>query len=266
MRFKDLSRLKKRSPMKIVTGTLPDRILMTEHALDKAFKLNELVRAAFEKSYEWYGYTLADPQRPELIVDIGLPQNAMNLPDYTVLGAGDIARFQEALPDDRMINGWIHSHGDLKFHHFSRTDQENSRRVLDFLAMRTKRPVAKEEIVVRDLVLLEKDRYRHSDLERGSVALITDAVVQEVRILETVYGSFCYSIVVGDGGWHVQEVHHRERAILSGASSEKSLPCEIELMDTPGKLGAREIQELADQVKRRIQPRTDPFPERAERL
>ena len=73
---------------------------MAKYAKDKAFKISELVGMIFEKSFEWYGFTLADKDHPELIIDIGLPQNDLNLQDYTALGSQRIAEFQESLPED----------------------------------------------------------------------------------------------------------------------------------------------------------------------
>jgi len=157
MRFKDLSQLKRPQPLKIEIGNLPQHILMATYARDRAFKISELVRMIFDKSFEWYGFTLANKDHPELIADIGLPKNDLNLQDYTTLGATRIAEFQESLPEDVMINGWIHSHGALNYRHFSDMDEKNHLTVLDFVAARTRKPLAKKEIAVQDLVLLEKD-------------------------------------------------------------------------------------------------------------
>ena len=222
MRFKDLSCLKRPKPLMIILGSLPQHILMAKYAKDKAFKISELVGVIFEKSFEWYGFTLANNDHPELIADIGLPQNDLNLQDYTTLGSQRIAEFQESLPEDVMINGWIHSHGALNYRHFSNTDEKNHLTVLDFVAARTRRPLAKKEIAIQDLVLLEKDRFMEKDLEKGSVCLITDGPITEAKIMETIYGSFCYSIVIGDEGWHEQQIHCRERGILSGHTTEMS--------------------------------------------
>ena len=113
-------------PLEIILGSLPRHILMVEYAKERAFKINELVGLLFEDSLEWYGFTLADQDHTELIVDIGLPQNDLNLQDYTSLGSERIAQFQEGLPKDVIINGWIHSHGALNYKHFSHTDEQNN--------------------------------------------------------------------------------------------------------------------------------------------
>jgi hypothetical protein len=81
MRFKDLSQLKRPELLEITLGNSPQHILMTEFAKDKAFKICNLVGVIFEESFEWYGFTLADKNHPELIVDIGLPKNDLNLQD-----------------------------------------------------------------------------------------------------------------------------------------------------------------------------------------
>ena len=266
MRFKNLSQLKRPQPLEITLGSLPQHILMAKYAKNKAFKISELVGVIFEKSFEWYGFTLANNDHPELIVDIGLPQNDLNLQDYTTLGSQRIAEFQESLPEDVMINGWIHSHGALNYKHFSHTDEENHRTVLDFVAARTRKPLAKTEIAIQDLVLLQKDHFEQTDMEKGSVCLITDGPITEAKIMETIYGSFCYSIVIGDAGWHEQEIHCRERGILSGHTAASSKATTIEFVDTGRSLSQSDINALRNEVKEKIKPHTDPPPELIERM
>jgi len=266
MRFKDLSQLKRPKPLIITLGSLPQRISMVKYAKDKAFKINELVGVLFEKSFEWYGFTLANNDHPELIADIGLPQNDLNLQDYTTLGSQRIAEFQESLPEDVMINGWIHSHGALNYRHFSNTDEKNHFTVLDFVAARTRKPLAKKEIAIQDLVFLQKDRFEQKDIEKGSVCLIADGRITEAKIMETIYGSFCYSIVIGDEGWHEQQIHCRERGILSGHTTVRSQAANIEFVDTGRSLSQSDISDLSNEVEEKIKPHTDPPPELIERM
>ena len=266
MRFKDLSRLKRPESLIIALGHLPQQILMAEFAKAKAFKISELVGVIFEKSFEWYGFTLAHKDHPELIIDIGLPQNDLNLQDYTTLGSQRIAEFQESLPDDMLINGWIHSHGDLNYKHFSNTDEKNHLTVLDFVTARTRKPLAKKEIAIQDLILLEKNRYVKKDLEKGSICLITDGPITEAKILETIYGSFSYSIVIGDEGWHEQQIHFKERGILSGHTTVWNKSTNIKFIDTQNTLKTEEIQAIGEEVKEKIQPNLNPPPELIERM
>jgi len=266
MRFKDLSQLKRPKPLIISLGSLPQHILMAKYAKDKAFKISEQVGVIFEKSFEWYGFTLANNDHPELITDIGLPQNDLNLQDYTTLGSQRIAEFQESLPEDVLINGWIHSHGDLNYRHFSKTDEQNHLTVLDFVAARTRKPLAKKEIAIQDLVLLEKDHFDQKDLAKGSVSLITDGPITEAKIMETIYGSFCYSIVIGDEGWHEQQIHCREGGILSGHTTVWSRSTNIKFIDTQRTLNPEEIQAIGKEVKEKIQPNLNPPTELIERM
>lgn len=266
MRFKDLSQLKRPELLEITLGNSPQHILMTEFAKDKAFKICNLVGVIFEESFEWYGFTLADKNHPELIVDIGLPKNDLNLQDYTTLGSERIAEYQEALPEDTIINGWIHSHGALNYRHFSHTDKKNHLAVLNFVAARTRKPLAKKEIPIQDLVLLEKDRFVEKDLRKGSVSLITNRPITEAKIMEAVYGSFCYSIVIGDEGWHEQEIHYKERGVLSGHTIVSSIKADIEFFDTGKSLTKLDINILSNEVEEKIQPHTDPPPETIERM
>jgi len=266
MRFKKLSELNRSESREVSLATLPQEITMANIALQKAFKINELVRQIHKESYEWYGFTLASSENPELITDIGLPKNDLNLHDYTTLGSERIAEFQESLPKDVMINGWIHSHGALNYKHFSKTDEQNHRVVLAFIGARFRKPLAKKEIAIQDLVLLVENQLSEGDFEKGSVALITDVPVTEATILETIYGIFCYCIVIGDEGWHEQEIHYKERGILSGHTTVSSEKAEIKFIDTDTSLTQFDISALSEEVEEKIQPHTDPPPELIERM
>src|SRR3990172_7255160 len=78
--------------------------------------------------------------------------------------------------------------------------------------------------------------------------------VTAARILETVYGGFCYAIVIGDGGWHRQEIHYKTRGILSGQTSESRKEAELMLVDTGRSLPEGDIVALAAEVKQKIRP------------
>ncbi|MEJ2657866.1 MAG: hypothetical protein P8012_11840 [Desulfobacterales bacterium] len=266
MRFKDLSHLKRSEPLKIILGKMPQNILMAEYARDRAFKISEAVRTIFKKSYEWYGFTLADPAHPEFIIDIGLPKNDMNLQDYTILSSNRIAEFHESMPKNRIINGWIHSHGALNYKHFSTIDDKNNRTVLDFVAGGTRVTLAKKEVPIQNLVLLEKDRFVEKDLEKGTVSLITDKPITEAKIMETVYGSFCFSIVIGDEGWHEQQILYRERSILSAHTTVWRKSADMEFVNNQRTLSSEEIHAIGAEVKEKIQPNLNPPPELIERM
>ena len=91
MRFRSLSDLERQKPKEVILATLPQEISMTRYAKEKAFKISELVREIHHESYEWYGFTLADKDNPELITDIGLPRNAQNLEEYATINPEGIA-------------------------------------------------------------------------------------------------------------------------------------------------------------------------------
>jgi hypothetical protein len=264
VRFKGLSGLKRPELHEIVLATLPEHILMAQYAMAKAFKINELVGVIHKGSYEWYGYTIANRGCPELIVDIGLPRNDQNFLDYTRIGSERIAEYQESLPADAVINGWIHSHGDLEYEHFSGTDERNQVTVLDYVTALLRKPVSKKEVLIKDLALLVKDDCTEESLEKGSVSIITDAPVKEARIMETIYGSFCYAIVIGDQGWHTQEIHYKRRGILSGQTTVSRKDARIVLVDTARLLTQSDIDALCGEVKENLQPMIS-MPERFER-
>jgi hypothetical protein len=266
MRFKSLLELKRPDLKEISLAALPQSISMAHYAREKAFKINELVRNVFESSLEWYGFTLAAADNSYLIADIGLPHNGLNLKDYASLRAERIAEFQESLPKGVVINGWIHSHGALAYKQFSHTDANNHLVVLDFVAAGSRRPVAKREIAIKDLLLLQKDRFDEKDLAAGSVCLITDAPITEAVIMETIYGSFCYAVVIGDGGWHEQQIHYKENGALSGYSALSHRQAEIALVDTKRILTPLDISALRREVETKIQPNTNPPVEMTERM
>ena len=266
MRFKSLSELKRPKPYEIFLANLPQNIVMSQYAKTKTFKINELILTIHGDSFEWYGYTLGTKDSPELIIDIGLPKNDQNLLDYTIIGSKGIAEFQESLPGYTLINGWIHSNGALQYKHFSNTDEKNNLTVLDFISTRTRKPIAKREIIIQDLVFLLKDRFTEKDLGKGSATLITDGPITEARIMETVFGSFCYSIVIGDEGWHKQKIYFQEKGVLSGQTSVNSKEVDLIFADTGKTLTQSDIQVLAKEVEEKIQPNTDPPPEMIERM
>lgn len=266
MRFKSLSDLKRQKPKEVTLATLPQEISITHYAKEKAFKISELVREIYNESYEWYGFTLADQDNPELITDIGLPRNAQNLQEYSTIGAEGIAEYHDSLAGDTIINGWIHSHGALHYMHFSHTDEENHATVLDFVTARLRKTVAKKEIPIQDLQLLVKDEFEEKELEEGSVSLITDAVVSEAILMETIYGGFSYSIVIGDEGWHEQEIHYKERGVISGHSHVSRKSSDLVLIDNGRSLTQADIEVLSEEVEEKIQPNTNPPTEIIERM
>lgn len=254
MRFKSLAELKRSEPYEVILASLPEEIRMTDYAWAKAFKISELVREIHGDSYEWYGYTLGSRDDPELISDIGLPRNDENIQQYTRIGPENIAAYQESLPGNRIISGWIHSHGELDLQEFSSIDAENQEVALDYVTSLVKRPVAKKELVIRDLALLVEGKWGQEDLETGSVSLITDVPVAAARIMETVYGGFCYAIVIGDAGWHRQEIHYKHRGILSGQTSISKKAAEIIELQTSGPFPQEEVAALREEVRTKIQP------------
>lgn len=265
MRFKSLADLKPREPREIVLAALPQDIPITRFALAKAVQINELVRDLFKDSFEWYGFTLAARQQPEVVIDIGLPPNEENILEYVSLGAEKIAAYQEALPPEVVINGWIHSHGSLDLRKFSSVDEANQRTVLDYVVSRLRRPVAKREILIKDLVCLVQGRYQERDLAEGSVCLVTDAPVRQAALWETVYGGFCYAIVVGDGGWHHQEIHYQRRGILSGHLVVDSREAELHFVEAERTLSTEDLLLLTQEVQEKIRP-TSYKPEIIERM
>jgi hypothetical protein len=266
MRFKALAALQRPELQVVPLGALPQRVAMTRYAREKAFRINDLVASVHSDSLEWYGFTLGTSGDPDLIVDIGLPPNDLNLHAHTTLSPAGIAAFQESLPGSVVINGWIHSHGSLTVKHFSPTDDRNHRVVLDFTAAGLRRPVAKREVAVKDMVFLVQGRFVDEDLAAGSVCLITDTPVTTATIMETIYGSFCYAIVIGDQGWQEQEIHYQENGVLSGYRVVSQKKAELLLVETGRVLTPEDTCALRDEVAEKIHPNTNPPVEVTERM
>ena len=252
--IKSLGSLKHRELKEIALAGLPQVIPVSDYALAKAFKINELVRLIHGRSYEWYGYTIAAEKDPKTILDIGLPQNDDNFHHYTGIDPERIADFQESLSEDEVINGWIHSHGNLGFKQFSKTDENNHLTVLHYVTASLRKPVAKREVAIKDLALLVGDSYSGEELERGSVTLLTDVAVKRATIMEAVYGGFSYGIVIGDEGWSEQEIHTIRRGILTGHTRVGRKKAALRLMKSERRLSESDIAMLAHQVKEKIRP------------
>jgi len=277
VRFKSLKGLSRAAPLEVRLASLPEEIFITDYAKAKAFAVSELVRRVHGEAFEWYGFTLAARTRPEVIVDVGLPENTENLETYTSLSPERIAAFQETLPEGQIINGWLHSHGELEFHHFSPVDDLNQATVLDYVTSLLRVPVAQKEVVIRDLALgvlggdegsnlaLQKNSPGSAPPAPASVTLLTDVPVEQAKLLETLYGGFCFAIVIGDVGWTEQEIHYKTRGVLTGETLVSQRPAELTLVTTGKILTASDLEALEQEVKDRVRPITHK-PENIERM
>ena len=277
MRFKSLKGLSRAAPVEVRLASLPQEIFITDYARAKAFAVSEMVRRVHGEAFEWYGFTLAARARPEIIVDVGLPENTENLETYTSLSPERIAAFQETLPEGQIINGWVHSHGELEYRHFSPLDDLNQATVLDYVTSLLRVPVAQKEVVIRDLALrvLGEDESSNLALQKNSpgsappapasVTLLTDVQVGKAQLLETVYGGFCFAIVIGDEGWTEQEIHYKTRGVLTGETIVSQQPADLTVVETGKLLTDSDLEALEQEVKNRVRPITHQ-PENIERM
>lgn len=275
MRFKALKDLARPAPREITLASLPEQVLMTDYARAKAFLVSELVRRVHGASYEWYGFTLGERGRPAVIVDVGLPDNDENKEDYTRLSPERIAAYRETLPAGLVINGWLHSHGAMEYRRFSPVDDINQETVLDYVTSLLIMPVAQKEVVIRDLALQVMGEEDALDQAHGgirqpapgesqpegiptpapaSVILLTDVPVGRARLLETVYGGFCFAIVIGDEGWTKQEIHYKTRGILTGETLVSHREADLVLVSTGNILTTLDHEALETQVRERLRP------------
>lgn len=255
MKLQRLSLLKRNDPDEIHLAKLPQNVMITSYAKQRALAINRLVRAVHGGSYEWYGFTVARKDHPECIVDIGLPFNDSNTLHYTGIGPESISAFQDSLPPDMLINGWIHSHGGLDYRHFSHVDEVNHLTVLDYVGTLLKKPITRREVVIDDLLLVSENDPMSKDPSRGSVWVLTDRPVSEARILETVYGCFCYALLVGDGGWLQQEIYYKTRGILTGSGGITRKEAEMLEVESGRAFTQGDRELLAKEIKKRIVPR-----------
>jgi hypothetical protein len=285
VRFKALGDLARTAPREIRLSNLPEQIRMTDFAKAKAFLVSELVLRVHGAAYEWYGFTLGERGNPAVIVDVGLPDNDENQENYTSISPERIAAYQETLNPGLVINGWLHSHGALEYRDFSPVDDVNQATVLDYVTSLLMVPVAQKEVVIRDLALRvlgeEKALDQAPEGTQGpapggirepapgdaqdegiptptpaSVTLITDVPVGRARLLETVYGGFCFAIVIGDEGWTRQEIHYKTRGILTGETLISQREAGLTLVKTGKILTPSDREALEVQVKERLRPVT----------
>jgi len=267
VRFKALKDLSRTAPREIRLKALPEQVLMTDFARAKAFLVSELVVRVHGAAYEWYGFTLGERENPGVIVDVGLPDNDENQENYTSISPERIAAYEESLPSGLIINGWLHSHGALEHRNFSPVDDVNQQTVLDYVTSFLMVPVAQKEVVIRDLALLVmgEEEALASSLKRAqeegaaslapaSVTLITDVPVGRARLLETVYGGFCFGIVIGDEGWTRQEIHYKTRGILTGETLISYQEADLTVIKSGKILTPSDLEALEEQVRERLRP------------
>ena len=239
---------------------LPVTISMTDYAREKALAINGLVKKVHGSSYEWYGFTIADRAKPEVIVDIGIGVNDENQHAYTKIEPENIDKFKEQLPLERVINGWIHSHGDMNFRQFSGTDDANHIAVVDYVTSLLRKPIEKREVMIKDLSTLVEGSYTPEQMAAGGITLITDQPIGRAKLFDTVMGGFSYAIVVGDSGWSEQEITYKRFGLLY--SKEKLTKLEkapIEVLATGAKLTDADLAALEAEVKEKLKPRTTFF-------
>jgi hypothetical protein len=248
----DLER--KRTPEIYVLDELPKIAQWTTYAKAKANAISSLVREMYGSSYEWYGFTIGHSSRPQLIVDIGLGENARNDHAYTKIEPEQIGKFCDSLPDDYLINGWIHSHGTMGVF-FSGTDERNHLNVLDFVTTRVKTPVKKQELLIENLTTLVNGEFTKSELKEGTLTVITEKPAGKVKLLETIMGGFAYGMVIIDSGNTGQDIWYKYTSMLT--QQEKITHrdnAEIRTVYVDAPFGVAERLHLKEEVKKKIKP------------
>lgn len=255
MRLSSLKSLEKKKLEKVVINAMPKQITITDYAKEKAFKVNELVKEAFDGSYEWYGFLLAKSKKPHIITDIGFGKNSQNQYAYTKIDPESIDEFRNSLDADIIINGWIHSHGNLGLKHFSGTDDRNQETVLSYVCSLLKKPIEKIEIPIENIEFLIDNQYKKKDLKGGTVTIVSDNEISQARIFETIYGGFSYAVVIGDEGWSHQEIHYTIKSLLTRKSKESiKKNAKIVTLKTDNKLSKKDIKALKKEVKKKFEP------------
>jgi hypothetical protein len=273
VRFKALQALARAAPREIRLANLPEQIAITDFAKAKAFLVSELVQRVHGAAFEWYGFTLGERGNPGVIVDVGLPGNDENKENYTSTSPERIAAYQETLPVGLVINGWLHSHGELDHQDFSAVDDANQATVLDYVTSLLMVPVAQKEVIIEDLALLvmgEKESPAPGGVRDSApgeakdegpptptpanVTLLTDVPVNRAQLLETVYGGFCFAIVIGDEGWTQQEIHYKTRGILTGETQTSHRQADLDVVESGKFLTMSDQEALEEEVRERLRP------------
>ncbi|MFC1698120.1 hypothetical protein ACFL1H_07295, partial [Nanoarchaeota archaeon] len=208
MRFENLADIESKDAELIKLGNLPGIISITDYAKEKSQVICDYIRHKY-RSVEWYGFLIADRNNPELIIDVGLGKNNTNSSGYTNIIPEEIEKFEYKLDKDKIINGWIHSHGSLGLKTFSQTDRDNHRTVLCYVTSGLKRPLYKKEILTDDISLLVKGKYKEDDMKEGCITAITDKKIEDIKLYHGIYGGFSYSIVVGNQGLYDQTIYYK---------------------------------------------------------
>ena len=252
MKLQSLSSLKKKELETIIISELPTEIKMTTYAKEKAYTVNKLIREICGSSLEWYGFTLADKSDPEIIIDIGLGKNAANQAGYTKIEPRDIDDFLRAKPENTIINGWIHSHGNLGFHQFSGTDDRNHKTVLDFVAGSTSKVIGYSEIPIQRLVITSAEDMSPEKMKDCTIAIVTEIAVESAKLMEKIEGSFSYGVVVDDSGWHEQEIHFVKTKPLSKTSETDRINAEIADIIVEKTITAEDLIALKKELEKKI--------------
>jgi hypothetical protein len=263
MVIKDLDLLRKKSGngLEVIIEELPKKVKIIDYALEKGFTINRLVREIYGRSYEWYGFLIAEKKQPEVIIDIGIPENAVNSYTYTKVEPEQVQKFlielKENGKDDYFVNGWIHSHGNLGFRQFSSTDEQNMKVMLNFTSSHTTKPIAKKEVLISNLAVVSQNGKPIEEILKendGSIVIITQNEPGELRIFDTIYGCFGYSIVIGDEGWSKQKIMYRKHSIISRIDEYWTEDAEIELIETEKRIENVELEALKEEIKQKIKP------------
>jgi hypothetical protein len=72
--------------------------------------------------------------------------------------------------------------------------------------------------------------------------------------LETVYGGFCFAIVIGDEGWTRQEIHYKTRGILTGETQTSHRQADLTVVKGGKILTPSDHEALEEEVRERLRP------------
>ncbi|MFC1698119.1 hypothetical protein ACFL1H_07290 [Nanoarchaeota archaeon] len=253
-RFQNLSKIEDIKIDNKILDTLPTDIYMTDYAVEKAYKINNFMKDIHDSSFEWYGYTIAKKDDPYKIIDVRFGYNDRNDGAYTRIEPENIEQFRMSLADDEVINGWIHSHGDLGYKQFSGTDEANHKVVRDYVSSLLRKPIEMTEIVMDNLGSLVDGKYKEDDMKDFSVTIVGDNEVKNPKLYETIKGGYCFSIVIGDSGWSEQEIETERYHMLTKKSIPGKIKTEILPIKTDQVLTIDTLLDLEMQIHQKFQP------------
>ncbi len=234
----------------MVDTPFPQAINIQDYVFRKSRAICYNVKRNYGSSREWYGLLVSERADPSTVTEVYLEENSSNESAYTsMLGHSIAAAAERAGKEDRVVVGWIHSHGALSVF-FSGTDRRNMEVVLNSVSANTRKQVAYEEVLFDKTSIMVNGETVNNN---GGVLIDIDSpqliMPTAARILQPLYLGWSYNIVVNDAGHHHQEISFLEEKVLTKEEKTWNLDAKLNLIHTDRTL---DLDGLAKEVNEKI--------------